>query len=235
MADKKTMQGADSGEVIIAKAKDFWDKNNKVIMTVCTVIILLVGGFYVYKNFFRNPKETKAEDLIFKAEEYYRMDSLNKALNGDGLYSGFIKVIEKYGSTKAGNRASYYAGVCYLKLDSNEKAIKYLKKFSSSAKQIQAQAYKMLGDAYGDLGKNKESLDYYKKAAYHFEKDEANSANYLFLASQIAQKMGDKAEAIKLLKDLKAKYPSQRGQDGNNYAQTADNYLAQLGVYSTEE
>ncbi len=235
MADKKTTQGGDSGEILIAKAKDFWDRNNKVILVVGTAIILLVGGFYVYKNFFKNPKEAKANDLLFKAEEYYRIDSVNKALNGDGLYSGFLKVIEKYGGTKAGNLACFYAGSCYLKLDDNDKAIKYLKKFSSSAKQIQAQAYKLIGDAYGDLGKNKESLDYYKKAAYHFEKDEASSANYLFMASQIAQKMNDNAEAIKLLKELKAKYPSQRGQDGNNYAQTADNYLAQLGVYSTEE
>src|SRR6185436_1438254 len=177
MADKKPTTGADSGEVIIAKAKDFWDKNNKPIMIVCTAIILLVGGFYVYKNYFKNPKEAKANDLLYKAEEYYRMDSVNKALYGDGLYAGFIKVIEKYGGTKAGSLACYYAGSCYLKLDSNDKAIKYLKKFSSSAKQIQANAYKLLGDAYADLGKNKEALDYYKKAAYHFEKDEAGSAN----------------------------------------------------------
>lgn len=28
---------------------------------------------------------------MFKAEEYYRIDSVNLALNGDGQYDGFLK------------------------------------------------------------------------------------------------------------------------------------------------
>lgn len=55
------------------------------------------------------------------------MDSVNLALNGDGMNWGFLRVIDKYGGTKAGNLANFYAGDCYIKLNENEKAIKYLK------------------------------------------------------------------------------------------------------------
>ncbi len=44
---------------------------------------------------------------MFKAEEYYRMDSLNLALNGDGQNLGFLKVIDRYGGTDAGNLADF--------------------------------------------------------------------------------------------------------------------------------
>jgi len=216
-----------SGDAVIAKAKDFWAKYSKVILIAGTTLIVLVGGFFVYKNFFQNPKEEKAADAMFKAEDYYRMDSVRLALNGDGQYVGFLKIMDKYSGTDAANLASFYAGSCYLKLDDNVNAIKFLKKFSTDAKQIQQRAYKLLGDAYADQGNAAEALNYYKKAARHFEKDDANSAEALYLAAYLADRvLKNQKEAIDLYKELKEKFP--RTTQGIE----ADIYLAQLGVYN---
>ncbi len=227
MSETKNVQQVESGEEAIAKAKDFWTKYSKPILIVGTVLVLLVGGFWGYKNLVQKPKEEKAADALFKAEDYYRKDSVNAALNGDGQSMGFLKIISKYSGTEAANLASFYAGSCYIKMDDNANAIKHLKKFSSDAKQIQQRAYKLLGDASADLGKNDDALDYYKKAAHHFEEDQANSAEALFLAAYLADRvMKNQKEAIALYKELKEKYPrTQQGFD-------ADNYLAQLGVYN---
>lgn len=228
MSDKKNVQEVEnSGEVVIAKAKDFWTKYSKLILIAGTTLIVLVGGFFIYQNFFQKPKEQKAIDAMFKAEDYYRMDSVRLALNGDGQYQGFLKIIDKYSGTDAANLARFYAGSCYLKLDDNANAIKHLKKFSTDAKQIQQRAYKLLGDAYADQGNAAEALDYYKKAGRHFEKDDANSAEALFLAAYLADRvLKNQKEAIDLYKELKEKYP--RTQQGTE----ADIYLAQLGVYN---
>src|SRR6478672_5899520 len=121
-------QDVDTGEVVVAKAKDFWEKYGKTVTILIAAVIIGVGGYFVYQNFFKNPKEEKAADTLFKAEEYYRLDSVNLALNGDGLNPGFLKVIDKYSGTDAANLAYYYAGNCYIKLGDNDKAIKYLKK-----------------------------------------------------------------------------------------------------------
>jgi tetratricopeptide (TPR) repeat protein len=227
MADKKHVQDADSSDIIVAKAKDFWIRNSKVILGVGSTLLVLVIGFYVYKNFFVKPREEKATDELFRAEEYYRLDSLNLALNGDGQYLGLLKVISRYGNTDAGNLACFYAGVCYIKMDDNQNAVKYLKKFSTSAKQIQQRAYKLLGDANADLGKNKEALEFYKKAAHQFEADKLASAEALFSAAYLADRvLKDQKEAITLYKELKEKYPTTpQGYD-------VDKYLAQLGVYN---
>lgn len=227
MSDKKNVQQVETGEEVIAQAKDFWTKNSKLILGIGTALVLLVGGFFVYKNFFQKPKEEKAAEAMFKAEDYFRKDSVNLALNGDGQYLGFLKIISKYGGTDAANLAHFYAGSCYIKLDDNANAIKHLKDFSTDAKQIQQRAYKLLGDASADLGKNADALDYYKKAAHHFEEDQANSAEALFMAAFFADRvMKNQKEAITLFKELKEKYP--RTQQGFE----ADNFLAQLGVYN---
>lgn len=228
MADKN-VQDRDSEEIIIEKAKDFWARYNKPLMIVSAIIILAVGGWYGYQKFVKAPQEAKAVEAMFKAEDYYRMDSVSKALNGDGQSWGFAKIADKYGSTKAGKLASFYAGSCYLKLNENEKAIKYLKKFSTSSKLVQARAYKLMGDAYADMGKNSDALSYYKKAAHHFEEDKYNSADYLFMAAYLADRvMKNSKEAIDLYKEIRKKFPE------TSQAKDAENYLAQLGVYSTQ-
>ncbi len=227
MAEKKNVTETQPAEDVVVKAKDFWSRYSKIILGVGTALILLVGGFFVYKNLIQKPKEEKAADAMFKAEEYYRKDSVNLALNGDGQNPGFLRIISRYGGTDAANLAHFYAGSCYIKLDDNANAIKHLKDFSSDAKQIQQRAYKLLGDASADLGKNADALNYYKKAGRHFEEDQASSAEALFLAAYLADRvMKDQKEAIALYKELKEKFP--RTQQGFE----ADNYLAQLGVYN---
>jgi len=227
MSDKKIVQGDNSGEAAIAKAKDFWARNSKTISIIFVLVIVLGGGWLIYNNFFKKPKEQEAAERMFKAEEYYRMDSVNLALNGDGQNPGFLKIISSYGGTPAGDLARFYAGSCYIKLDQNDKAIAQLKKFSSDSKPVQARAYKLLGDAYGDSNKPADALEYYKKAAHHFEEDEANAADALFSAAYLAQHVLNKPdEAIKLYKELKEKFP--RTQPGFD----ADKYLAQLGQYN---
>lgn len=227
MAEKKNVKEAQPADEVVVKAKDFWSRYSKIILGVGTALILLVGGFFVYKNLIQKPKEEKAADAMFKAEEYFRKDSVNLALNGDGQNPGFLRIISKYGGTDAANLAHFYAGSCYIKLDDNANAVKHLKKFSSDAKQIQQRAYKLLGDASADLGNNAEALDYYKKAGRHFAEDQANSAEALFLAAFFADRvMKNQKEAIALYKELKEKFP--RTQHGFE----ADNYLAQLGVYN---
>ena len=227
MADKKFGNEGDSAEIMMIKAKDFWERNSKIISIAFVVVVLGVGGYFGYKNFIQKPNEEKAVDTLYKAEEYFRMDSVNLALKGDGQYLGFLKVIDKYGSTDAGNLACYYAGVCYVKLDDNTNAIKYLKKFSTDSKPVKARVYKLLGDASGDLGKSADAVDYYKKSAHLFEDDKDNSSEALFLAAYLTDRvLKNPKEAIELYKELKEKYPNtEKGVD-------ADNYLAQLGVYN---
>lgn len=210
----------------VDRAKDFWGRNGRTITIAALVIILLGGGYLAYKKLVKEPNELKAAEAIFKAEEYYRLDSFNLALNGDGINPGFVKLADKYSGTKAGNLAKFYAGASFLQIGQPAKAVDFLDDFETDAKQVQARAYKLLGDAYAEQGKNNDALSSYKKAAHHFEKDEANASDYLFMAAYFAARVANnQKEAIDLFKELKQKFPrTERGFE-------ADKYLAQLGVY----
>jgi hypothetical protein len=230
MAEVKTARPQTTeSEAVIERAKDFWERFGKTIAIALGAVVLVVGGFLIYKNFVSGPKEKKAADAIFRAQEYYGQDSLDKALNGDGQTLGFEKIINQYGSTKAGELAKFYAGSIYLKKGSFDKAVKYLKDFDTDAPQVKARAHKLLGDAYAEQGKGKDAVEEYKKAAAAFEEDDVAASEALFMAGYLADKvLNDKTQAIDLYKQVKTRYTQ------SQWSFEADKYLAQNGVYNVE-
>lgn len=215
---------------VIERAKDFWANYGKITTIIASVIIILGGGYLAYKYMIKEPKEQKAAEASWRAEDYFAQDSLQKALKGDGQSAGFEKIASQYSGTDAGELANFYAGAIALKTGDNNKAIKYLSSFSTGAHQIQARAYKLLADAYANAGKNSDALSNYKKAAGEFEKDKLNSSAYLLMAAYFADRvMNDKKQAADLYREIKQKYPNTQPSD------EADRYLAQMGIYKVDE
>jgi tetratricopeptide (TPR) repeat protein len=208
----------------VARVQGFWERFQKPVLIVLAVIVIGGGGWYGYQKYILAPKEEKAADALFRAQQYFAMDSSNLVLNGDGQSRGVLYVISNYGSTKAGNLAHYYAGVSYLKLGDFNNAVKHLKDFSTDAKQIQVMAYGALGDAYSELNNKEEAISSYKKAAGTFDEDENNSAEYLFRAALLSETSGNTTQALELYKELKEKFP--RTEKGVQ----ADKYIYRLSI-----
>src|ERR1700744_6113033 len=208
----------------VAEFQSIWEKYGKQASYVLLAIIVIVAGFFAWRNLVSDPNEKKATEAMFRAEQYYRLDSARLALNGDNINPGFLKIIARFGGTKAANLASFYAGSCYLKLGDFNNAIKYLKDFSTSVKELQERDYGLLGDAYSELNRKEEAAEQYKKAGTYFEKDELLSPESLFRSGYLYESMGKTQDAISMYRLIKDKYPtSQRGAD-------IDKYLARLGV-----
>ncbi len=85
-------------------------------------------------------------------------------------------------------------------------------------------AYGCLGDAYSEQGKKSDAIEAYKKAATTFEKDEANSSEYLFGAAMLSEINGNTKEALEQYKQLKEKFP--RTDKGFQ----ADKYIYRLSI-----
>ena len=203
--------------------QSFWTKNSKFIAYGLAAVILVVGGYVVYQNYIKGPQEEKAAEAMWRAEEYYRADSIRLALNGSGANQGFLRIISKYGGTKAGNVARFYAGSCYMKLGDFNNAIKQLKEFSTDDELLKVRAAGLLGDAYAETGKKAEAVENYKKAGTVFPDDNINSPEYLFRAGLMYETMGKNQDAIEMYNIIKEKYPTtQRGME-------IDKYLARLG------
>jgi tetratricopeptide (TPR) repeat protein len=182
-------------------------KNQQIIISLLLGGLIAAGAILGYTELYQKPRESKAIDILFAAENNFFQDSAKLVLNGDGTNKGVLYVIKEFSGTKAANLAKYYAGISYFKIGDFEKSIQYLKEFSTDAPQIQSIAYGTIGDAYSELKKNSEALDYYKKAATHFPEDDIISSAYLYRAAQLQEVLGKNDEALAIYKDIKAKYP----------------------------
>lgn len=221
MAEKRVH--TDEGDVWL-KIERFWNRYQKQLIIAIAAIVVIVGGWYAYQSFIVQPRENQAAEAMYKAEENFAKDSLRAALSGEGTSRGFLYIINNYGNTKSGNLAKYYAGVCYLRSGDFNNAVKYLKDFSTDAKQIQMMDYGCLADAYSELNKNDEAVTYYKKAAETFPDDQWNASEYLFRAGLKLELMGKTKDAVATYQQLKEKFPlSQR-------AAQADKYIYRLSI-----
>ncbi len=208
--------------------QSFWQKSGKTIGIVVSLIIVLVGGWYAYTQYIIKPNEEKAADLMYKAQAYFAVDSSKLVLDGDGTNKGVLYIIKNYSGTKEANLAKYYAGISYLKMGNFNKAIEYLKDFSTNAKQIQMVAYGSLGDAYSELNKKDDAIEFYKKAGSTFIEDENTSAEYLFRAALLSETSGKTKEAVALYQEIKDKFPK------TDKGFQADKYIYRLSLQKTD-
>lgn len=212
-------------EHVYSRTEDFIEKNKKPISGIAIAIIAIVSAYYGYKKLYMEPLEQEAAGELFKAEQYFAQDSLQKAVYGDGQYLGFVDFIDNYGGTKAANLAHYYLGISYLRMGQYEDAIDELEQFDADDVMLGSVALGAIGDAYIELGNKEEAVSYYKKAAQR-EPNSFTSPIYLMKAAQTLENMNEYSEAVELYTQLKEEYPeSQEGRQVDKYIARAESFV----------
>ncbi|MDR2408648.1 MAG: tetratricopeptide repeat protein [Bacteroidales bacterium] len=189
----------------IERWRYFYNGKEKVINIAGISAGIVLIAVLAYMLFYIPGQQKKAEVAIYKAEQYFAMDSLMLALNGDGQYDGVLSVIDNYGNTKTGNRAKYIAGICYLKLGQYDEAIEYLKKFKSRDKLVSVQALGSLGDAYMEKNDLDNAAKYYKKAVSKNENDLITPV-YLLRLGMLYEMQGKWSDAASYYEQLQQDY-----------------------------
>lgn len=208
-------------EEALTKSEQIIEKHQKTILTVIAVVVVIIMAYFGFDKYYLQPLEEDAQIEIAKAESYFAQDSLNLALNGDGVNLGFLDVIDDYGMTKSANLAHYYAGICYLKLGEFDEAIKYLKGFSSSDQAVAPMAVGAIGDAYMELGETDKAINYYLDAANQTVND-FTSPLFLQKAAWAYESNGDFDKALDMHERIKKEFAA------SNEGRQADKYIAYL-------
>lgn len=188
----------------ISQTEQFFDKYKKVIIYSLSALVVIIALGLLYKQFVMIPKEKEAVNQTFKAEQYFRNNEFEMALNGDGNAYGFKQIIDEYGA-KAGDAVYFYAGVCELQLGNYKDAMGYLKKYNGTDPIIYARALACIGDAHSGMGEYKEAAAEYEKAAAHA--DNVLAAGYLLKAGTVYEELGENAKALKMYEQIRDKYP----------------------------
>lgn len=178
---------------------------NAIIGGVAAVIIIIVGVI-LYKNFYAEPREEKAQAALFKGQEYFEQDAYAQALNGDSIgYIGFLKVADEFSGTKAANLAKAYAGICYQNLGKYDEALKALEGFDADDQMVAPAIQGAIGNCYAQLGQLDKASAALLKAA---DKADNNTLSPIFLlqAGEILVKQGKADDAVKAYTKIKDKY-----------------------------
>jgi TolA-binding protein len=213
----KTEERIVAVEEAFGKTEQFIEKNQKIIMIVIGAAILIVLGYFGFKRLYIAPREQEAQTQMFMAEKYFEMDSVSKALKGDGNYLGFLDIIDQFSMTKSANLSHYYAGICYLKKGEYQKAIDQLNDFSSGDELVAPMALGALGDAHMELNNSEKAAEYYLKAADK-KKNDLTSPMFLMKAGMAFEIMGKNDEALKAYDRVKKEFPrTTEGRDIEKY------------------
>ena len=202
------------------KAKSFYEENQNIIIGVVAGIVLLVGGWFVYTNLIKQPKEDKAMAQMWMAQVQFEQDSFQVALeNPGGGYSGFLQIIKDFGGTKAGNLAHYYAGVSYLNLGNYDAALSHLEDFKAKGIVGPVMKFGAMGDAYSELNQMDKAMEFYKKAADGSE-NELLTPYYLKKLALLHENQNEVDKALEIYRNIKSNYPN------SNEALSIDKYIA---------
>ena len=208
-------------EEALSKSEKFIEKNQKILTIVIGAAVVIVLGVFAFQKLYIAPREKAAQGQMFMAQKYFEEDSLNKALNGDANFPGFLDIIDEYSMTKSSNLAKYYAGIIYLKQGKYEDAITYLKKFSSKDEFVGPMATGSIGDAYMELGQKDKALEYYLKASSQ-QVNDLTSPLYLMRAAFVYEDQGKFDKAVELYKKIQKEHvKSAEARDIEKYIEEA--------------
>ena len=219
---RRKRQNEDDTLIDIVDVKDqaqgFIEQNQNTIFGIAAGIIGLILVVFAYKNLYKAPQNVEAMEMMSAAQTQFEQDSFERALVNPSIgKSGFLDIVDSYGSTDAGNLAKYYAGISYLNLGNYEAAISYLEDFSAGGTVTPIMKAGALGDAYSELNEIDKALNFYKKAA-NTDKVDVLTAYYLMKYGMLSELQGNTADALSAYNEIKTEYPTTpSGRDIDKY------------------
>ncbi len=218
MAKRKTNPTEDLPVVEVEEVKgsnglaEWWNtlkERQDILLYVLSGLALLVLGWWGYKVLVVEPQQKDAVAAMWQAQRAFERDSFRLALEDPGGgYDGFLGIIDKYGSTKAGNLAKYYAGICYLNLGDFDKAIQYLEDFDAEGDLLPILKYGVLGDCYSEKQNYDKALQLYEKAS-NVGNHPQLAAFYLKKLGMLHEYQGNKSAAVAAYERLRRDFADQ--------------------------
>ncbi|MBE6313011.1 MAG: tetratricopeptide repeat protein [Bacteroidales bacterium] len=195
-------------ENALSSSEEFIENHLKEIIYAVIAIVAVFVGFFLFKYKYLQPRELKAQEQIYKGEEYFAQDSFALAINGDGVdFIGFENIAKEYKWTKTAKLAKVYAGISYYRMHQPEKAIELLKGFNADDKMVSPAVTGLVGDCYVAVKDYDNAAKYFEKAVKNAD-NELISPIYLEKLAVIYEVTGKKDKAIEAYTTIKEKYPN---------------------------
>lgn len=174
--------------------------NKKPLLWIIGIIVLCAAFVIGYLFIYRNPRLNEAAEAYSKVEM--------QTLGNDSVAAGeYAKVADKYGSTDGGNLAALSAAESYYNLGQYQKALDYLKKFSTKEKVLGANAQVLMGDCYVNLKKYNEAIDAFTGAVRKADGNPQIVPRVLLKEANVFNEQKNYAKSLECYETIKRDYP----------------------------
>lgn len=216
---------------VYTKTELFIDRNRKTLTIVIGLGVVIVAVFAAWTYLFVRPLEEQAKENIWKAQLYYTIDSVDWALNGDGIDPGFFEISEEYGNTRPGMLASYYIGLIYRDQGQYDLAIEYFSESTGLEDEVFGiYSEANIGDCFSELENYEDALSHYNKAISRAKSSNASGSlapMFLYKAGIVAMELENFADAKKNFQTIADDYE----EAGSRIYEKARKYLGLLDQY----
>jgi TolA-binding protein len=186
----------------LSKAEAFITKNNKMIVGCLVAAVVLAIAILAIRSINEN-KAVKGQEAFTFTENAAIMsaDSLTNA----AALADLEAYLDEFGG-KAVGIASFEAGIAAYETKDFAKAIEYFSEYEGEDAIFNARALACIADCHVELGNYEEAYKNYAAALETADNDLASE--YAFRAGLVAEKLGNKADALAMYNTVKEKYAS---------------------------
>lgn len=219
MSKKENLEGQDMdlGQVY-TRTELFLEKHKQTVTIAAVGLLVVVGGVLGYRKFIAEPKAKEASELMWKAEYYFEVDSLDRALQGDDQWPGFYSIADNYGSTPSGKLAHFYIASILMQQGDHQGAVDHYAKAKVDDDVLRTLAVGNTGDALVELGRTDEAVKQFEKAAGMITND-FTTPMFLMKAGLIHHQNGNWGPAAKAFKRIAEEFPkSAEANQARKYA-----------------
>ena len=203
---------------LYAKAWMFFEENRNLVygaLAGLVVLAIAVAGYVYYQT----QQQAAAEQELARIVRTYEQGDYRAALDGTGDTMGLLAIADDYGSTQAGNLATYYAADALYRLGEFDRALELFQAFDATEDFIGASALAAQAAIHANRGEFDRAASLYVDAAEQFP-NSLTTPKYLMSAGRTYEEAGDYAAAIDAYQRIEDEYPE------SSQAQQVPRYIA---------
>ncbi len=172
------------------------------IVAGIVLAVLLVMGFL----YWRGQQAEEAATLLADPVRIYEAGDYQRALDDQGEQPGLRTLADEYGSTKAGQLATYYAGDALFRLGQYDEALEYFEDYDGDDTFVAASALAGQAAIYESKSDNARAATLYRRAADTY-RNPAVAPGYYLSALRNFVLAGNADEATETYDALQEAYP----------------------------
>lgn len=187
--------------ISVQELKRKFDSNKKTRLIIYSAggIIVLVIGFFAYRQFISKPANEKSKDAYWMGLNLATQDSTDLAIEE------LKPVVKKYDGKVGGENAQFILARQYMTKGEFNKALNELEGVDVEDTYISSMAVGLQGDCKSELKKFEEAAELYLKAA-GINENEMTTPMYLFKAGLCLEEVKDFEKAVECYTKIKDDY-----------------------------